>query len=181
MKTEQIFLSPMSTTEGNDSYRKIFRQKEGSDFVTIRLTSHSYGTGSVINAINKSALVRIPRNILGAFLQHNGVNINVDANTLEKEIPTTIEGKLQVQESFSPWYEGQAAKLNPKTKALVTIDGRPVYRNTVLAKTTDPEYLFGDVVEGKFVAGLVAEESGEGATQQATPAQAFAKPEDVPA
>lgn len=43
---------------------------------------------------------------------------------------TQLPGKIVVQESFEPFYEGQEQKINPDTKADVLVDGRKVYRQS---------------------------------------------------
>jgi len=47
--------------------------------------------------------------------------------------------KLVVKESFDPFYPGQEAKINPKTKEVVTSAGAPVYRQTIVVALDSPE------------------------------------------
>lgn len=177
---EKIQISPISTTEGNDNFGKLFMQKEGSDFVSVRVTSTGFiPNGGIMNQVNKSALIRMKAEVLKPFLAYAGVgSINADNNSLPKAMPTTLTGLLQVQESFDPFYEGQSAKINPSTNELVMLDGRAVYRNTQFV-ADGPGYLFGAVEDGKFIAGLVNDEEVEGAETHSPAASTTAA--EVPA
>lgn len=52
------------------------------------------------------------------------------AKELDWKEGTQLPGKIIVQESFEPFYEGQECKINPDTKAEVKVDGKNVYRQS---------------------------------------------------
>ena len=169
---ENIQIAPISTNETNANFNKLYLQKEGSDFCSIRLTSSGFtiGASGIANATNKSALLRLRKEHLNAFLKYAGTSLTDSSNELTKEMPTTLSGVLQVQESFEPFYEGQSAKINPSTNEVMQKDGKPIYRQTVfLGDAKAPDYMFvGEVVEEEEVVN----------TQPATstPEAAFAPP-----
>lgn len=41
-----------------------------------------------------------------------------------------LNGQIVVEESHTPFYEGQAPKINPSTKEVVMVNGRKVYRQS---------------------------------------------------
>lgn len=178
---ENIQIAPISTNETNANFNKLYLQKKDSDFVSVRLTSSGFtiGASGIANATNKSALLRLRKEHLNAFLKYAGTSLTDSSNELTKEMPTTLSGVLQVQESFEPFYEGQAPKQRGVNGAIITIDGKPIYRNVVLQNASQPDYVFGNVTvdeDGKyrFVAGVVAEEEEVANTPPtASPAEAF--------
>jgi len=51
-----------------------------------------------------------------------------------------IPVKLIVKESVTPFYQGQAPKINPTTAEVVMSAGSPVYRNTFVVAETSEEH-----------------------------------------
>ena len=159
-------LAPISNNAENTKghYQKLFLQNPESEYCSVRVTSSGFTFGNNFgNPQTKSALVRFPKASLKAFLQFANVNVNADTNELKEPVITSLQGVIQVQESFTPWYSTQKPKQN-KDGDLILLDGRNVYRNTVLLSDTKaPTYLFGDVItdengKARFEAGLVGEE-----------------------
>lgn len=69
----------------------------------------------------------------GGFINENKVTalLTVEKSLAEKlnwKEGHTLPGKIIVMESFTPFYEGQDAKINPSTKDAVKVDGKLVYR-----------------------------------------------------
>lgn len=161
-------LSPISQNKAAKGYNQLYLQKKDSNFVSVRLTSSGFtiGASGIANATNKSALLRLRKEHLNAFLKYAGTSLTDSSNELTKEMPTTLSGVLQVQESFEPFYEGQSAKINPSTQEVVMMNGKPIYRQTVfLGDAKAPDYVFvGEVVEEKEVVNT---------SPAASPAEAF--------
>lgn len=187
---ENIQIAPISTNETSANFNKLYLQKKDSDFVSVRLTSSGFtiGASGIANATNKSALLRLRKEHLNAFLKYAGTSLTDSSNELTKEMPTTLSGVLQVQESFEPFYEGQSAKRKGANGDIILVNGKPVYRNTIfIADVNAPDYLFGSIEvstneSGKevrtFVSGLVEEEEVVNTQTTASPAEAFS---NVPA
>lgn len=65
--------------------------------------------------------------------QTRSATLTVETKLAEKlawKEGTVLPGKIVVQESFEPFYEGQECKINPDTKAEVKVDGKNVYRQS---------------------------------------------------
>lgn len=164
-----INLAPFSLNEQSENFNKIFRQKEGSDFVSLRLTSKSWSfAGNIAREVKLSSLQVIPAEGLESFLKYAGLQNLVGKDVLSSEVPTTLKGVLQVQEANQPFREGQDPKINPSTGEVVEKNGEPVYRNTVYVSDPGaPEYVWGEVVEGRFTTSTVATEAVEEETPTA--------------
>lgn len=75
-----------------------------------------------------------------------------------------LSGKIVIEESHTPFYEGQEVKINPTTKEAVLVNGKPVYRqsrytenvnaqdvllvNSVANTTTTPAVKLNEAVRG---------------------------------
>ena len=57
-----------------------------------------------------------------------------------KELP--IKGKIIIRESFQPFYEEQEPKMNPKTKNVICIGHRPVFRQSIFTSNMDERDMF---------------------------------------
>jgi hypothetical protein len=140
MNLDTIFLAPISQDENSDFYNKLFLQKEGSDFVSVKLSKYNFTANGIGNMQLNSALMRIPAAMLPVFLkQAAGVNIDSTKNAIEDLVPTKLEGIIQVQKSFEPFYmksdgSAQDAVTRPDGSEVLR-DGKQYYRQTVF--TTD--------------------------------------------
>lgn len=99
--------------------------KNNPEWGTIRVEQTSFTMTNGI--LNKSTRV--------AFLR--GKIADFKALDLKAEKAYPIHGKLAVRESFEPFYEGQASKVNPKTSEEITVNGLPVYRETYFTSNMD--------------------------------------------
>lgn len=90
----------------------------------------------------------------GGFIKKNKVTALL---TLETELANELgwkegkqlPGKIITVESFEPFYEGQACKINPTSKEDVLVDGKKVYRDSKY--TENAEAMSSLIIAGKAV------------------------------
>lgn len=71
----------------------------------------------------------------GETAKIKALGLKAGDNFSEKVFPV----RLVVKEAFSPFYPGQKPKINPQTKAVITSEGAPVYRQTLVVAETSAE------------------------------------------
>ena len=69
-----------------------------------------------------------------------------------QELP--IKGKIIIRESFDPFYDGQAVKINPSTGEVILYMNRPVYRQSIFTSNMDERDMF---IKDYWLATLTAE------------------------
>lgn len=106
MSTVKVMAHP---TSGN----VITPSRNNPEWGTFRVDSENKSMeGGILNISKRSAFIR------GKIsdLEQLGLRPN-----------QTLAGKIQKQESFSPFYEGQSPKINPSTNEVVLTNGRETY------------------------------------------------------
>lgn len=101
----------------------VIAHPETGNVITPSSNNPEYGTFRV-DSIDKS-------------LENGFVNINkrsafirgriTDLSSLDLKAGQTLPGKIQKQESFDPFYDGQEPKINPTTNEVVLTDGKETY------------------------------------------------------
>ena len=71
----------------------------------------------------------------GETAKIKALGLKAGDNFSEKVFPV----KLVVKESHEPFFPGQEPKINPQTKAVITSEGAPVYRQTLVVAETSAE------------------------------------------
>ena len=185
MQNSKVYLVPISQNEDSASFNKLFLQNEGSDHVAVKLATDSVESNNgYINVRRNAALSRMPETMLPIFLQHAGLTIDGKKNELKAALPTKLEGIVQVQKSFEPFYtKADGTNQDPVTTPdgeVVMRDGKEYYRQTVyLSDTSAPREIWGTNApneEGnlRFTPNVEAQKAEtEGVTTQATPKEAF--------
>lgn len=65
-----------------------------------------------------------------AFLRSDVETLKDYASSLNLKAGTVIPGKIVVEESITPFFEGQTPKVNPTSGETITHGGNAVYRNS---------------------------------------------------
>jgi hypothetical protein len=131
MKTVKIAVHP---TTGN----VITPSAKNPEWGTIRVDSeHRSFENGILNIQKRSAFVR------GKL---------VDFGLLGLRAGQTLPGKIVKRESFTPFYEGQEAKINPTTGEKVLTAGRETFIEFVYTDNMDAP---SDVWVGETPAGVV--------------------------
>jgi hypothetical protein len=114
------------TTCTTQSTEIIGKSTNNPDYGYIRVESSegiSFGNGGWLNANTKTALIKGKVTDLTTFVQKNRVTVGYE-----------IDGKIVVNESLTPFYEGQQPKIVPSTGEVLfveTAEGKkPIYRQT---------------------------------------------------
>lgn len=63
------------------------------------------------------------------FAKSHGLKVG---DILNDANPAFAGATIAIQESHTPFFKGQEAKINPSTKATITSGGRPVYRQGII-------------------------------------------------
>lgn len=126
------------------------------DFGTIRLDQEVVTVRN--NFINKSK-----RSVFVAG------NIEV-LKSLDYKAGQLIPGKIIMEESFEPFYDGQSPKINPTTKDVITKEGKPVYFQYILTEDMNATDTFKGSVE---IAQPDVNEKEPEKIPEVDPAQAF--------
>lgn len=91
----------------------ITQSSNNPEWGTIRVDSENKSfEGGILNVSKRSAFIRGKMSDLQALGLRDG---------------QTLPGKIQKQESFEPFYEGQNPKINPTTGDVVLKNGRETY------------------------------------------------------
>jgi len=110
-------------------------------------------TNGYMNPRKRTAFITVKEEFLSEFCSAAGLNPNA-ASTADAEgnfpalkVPFKLEGQIQVQESFEPFWEGQDPKINPSSGEVILKEGKEVYRQTqFVTDSSAPSYLW---VEGE--------------------------------
>jgi len=88
-----------------------------------------------------------------AFLASKVDDLKVFVEMLNLKPGSVLPGRIIVQESHNPFYEGQVPKVNPSTGATILIDGKLVYRQMLWDETDKLEdnFLYGDITIGDVI------------------------------
>jgi len=65
-----------------------------------------------------------------AFIAIGEKDIDAARETLKDGMECPFQGKIVLNETREPQYEGHEPKINPETKEVFLLDGAPVYRTT---------------------------------------------------
>lgn len=103
-----------------------------TDYGSIQLsqTAFTVNTNGFMNQERRVGFITGEVTKLKAFVEALGLTPGCDYSK-----KANVDMKLVVEESTTPYYEGQSPKINPKTnEELVTPDGEFIYRRVVLAE-----------------------------------------------
>ena len=92
-------------------------EKDGKTYGKIRLDQSTIEVANGFTNIRKRV----------AFVTMDEATMEVLAPSLKDGQPYPIDGKIVRKESFSPFYDGQAHKINPTTNEAVLVNGNKVY------------------------------------------------------
>lgn len=116
--------------------------------ITDKATGESREVGSVmVQSKALSGLSRIGRvSTRTAFLTLEQDALDFLADSLVHNAILPIAGKIVVEETLSPYIKKdgkkQDPKINPTTKAVITYQGKPVYRNTYFTNILETQDIF---------------------------------------
>jgi hypothetical protein len=144
MKTDKIIIEK-STSDKTEANGVIGVNPNKPEFGSIMMRTTSWNTdGGFLNKASRvhflSGKVEELKELCAAF------SLNAGDDYSAKVAPS----RLIVQESTTPFYDGQAPKINPSTDEIVTYNGADVYRETQLvpASSTQQDLILreGEVV-----------------------------------
>ena len=108
---------------------------------------------------NGNGLVTIQKRVAFVRMRLDDAQMLIDAKLLADGKPLPIEGRIIVQESLEPFYEGQEPKINPTTKEEVLFSGLPVFRQAIfVSDESSKDILIQDYVKGQMVVETVGED-----------------------
>ena len=109
----------------------ITQSTNNPEWGTIRVDSeHKSFEGGILNLSKRSAFIRGKMSDLKALSLKSG---------------QVLSGKIQKQESFQPFFEGQSPKINPSTGEVVLKNGRETYLQFEYTENMDaPDVFVGD-------------------------------------
>lgn len=106
----QITLHPDTNAAVNPtSNPNVFRMRVEQSVTTFN--------GGFASVQKRSALINGPKEVLESLAKQK-----------------VLQGKIIVQESTTPFWEGQDPKINPQTSEVMLLNGQPIYRNTVFTQ-----------------------------------------------
>jgi hypothetical protein len=76
-----------------------------------------------------------------AFLRSDIETLKEYVSSLNLKAGSTVPGKIVVEESTTPYFEGQEPKINPTSGEICTSDGAFVYRNSYLGTSAQEDTL----------------------------------------
>lgn len=76
-----------------------------------------------------------------AFLRSDLATLKDYVASLGLKAGSPVEGKIVVEESITPFFEGQTPKVNPTSGAVITSNGNAIYRNSYLGTIGDVDKL----------------------------------------
>lgn len=110
----------------------IVLNEKNPEYASIALESNSFSMeGGFVNEEHRVAFLGGKTEDLQKFAK--AVNFQPDA---------MVEGKIIINEGFKEFYPGQDPKINPTTNAVITSEGKPVYRNYSYTTNEDAQDVY---------------------------------------